>query len=51
MAQQVYDQALASAKASTAAVAAAQANESAAQRFVQQAQSKLVEAGSEPPER
>jgi membrane fusion protein (multidrug efflux system) len=44
VAQQVYDQALASAKASTAAVAAAQANESAAQQFVQQAQSKLVEA-------
>ena len=44
VAQQIYDQALASAKASTAAVAAAQANESAAQQFVQQAQSKLVEA-------
>jgi membrane fusion protein, multidrug efflux system len=44
VAQQVYDQALASAKASTAAVAAAQANESAAQQFVHQAQSKLVEA-------
>jgi len=44
VAQQIYDQALASAKASTAAVAAAQANESAAQQFVQQAQSRLVEA-------
>ncbi|MGB8324406.1 MAG: HlyD family secretion protein [Candidatus Acidiferrum sp.] len=44
VAQQVYDQALASAKASTAAVAVAQANESAAQQFVHQAQSKLVEA-------
>jgi membrane fusion protein, multidrug efflux system len=44
VAQQIYDQALASAKASTAAVAAAQANESAAVQFVQQAQSRLVEA-------
>ena len=44
IAQQVYDQAVASAKASTAAVAAARANESAAQQFVQQAQSRLVEA-------
>jgi membrane fusion protein (multidrug efflux system) len=43
IAQQVYDQAVASAKASTAAVAAARANESAAQQFVQQAQSRLVE--------
>jgi membrane fusion protein, multidrug efflux system len=44
IAQQVYDQAVASAKSSTAAVAAAQANESAAQQFVQQAQSRLIEA-------
>ena len=44
IAQQVYDQAVASAKAGTAAVAAARANESAAQQFVQQAQSRLVEA-------
>src|ERR1700704_1306254 len=44
IAQQIYDQAVASAKASTAAVAAARANESAAQQFVQQAQSRLVEA-------
>jgi membrane fusion protein (multidrug efflux system) len=44
IAQQVYDQAVASAKASTAAVAAARANESATQQFVQQAQSRLVEA-------
>ena len=42
--QQVYDQALATAKSSTATVDAAMANESAAQQFVQQAQSKLVEA-------
>jgi membrane fusion protein (multidrug efflux system) len=44
IAQQVYDQAVATAKSSTAAVAAARANESAAQQFVQQAQSRLVEA-------
>jgi membrane fusion protein, multidrug efflux system len=44
IAQQVYDQAVASAKSSTAAVAAARANESASQQFVQQAQSRLVEA-------
>ena len=42
--QQIYHQALASAKASTANVAAAQASESAAQQFVQQAQSKLSQA-------
>ncbi|MGB7434497.1 MAG: HlyD family secretion protein [Candidatus Acidiferrum sp.] len=42
--EQIYDQALAAAKASTASVAAARANESAAQQFVQQAQSRLVEA-------
>jgi membrane fusion protein, multidrug efflux system len=44
VAEQIYDQALAAAKSSTAAVAAARANESAAQQFVQQAQSRLVEA-------
>jgi membrane fusion protein, multidrug efflux system len=44
VAQQVYDQALAAAKSSTAAVAAANANESAAQQFIKQAQSRLGEA-------
>jgi len=44
IAQQVYDTAVASARASTAAVDAARANESAAQQFVTQAQSRLVEA-------
>jgi membrane fusion protein, multidrug efflux system len=44
VAEQVYDQALATAKSSTAAVAAARANESAAQQFVQQARSRLVQA-------
>jgi membrane fusion protein (multidrug efflux system) len=44
VAAQIYDQALASAKSSTAAVAAASANESAAVQFVQQAQSKLAQA-------
>jgi membrane fusion protein, multidrug efflux system len=44
IAQQIYDQAVATAKSSTAAVAAARDNESAAQQFVQQAQSRLVEA-------
>jgi membrane fusion protein (multidrug efflux system) len=42
--QQIYDQALAAAKSSTANVAAAQATESAAQQFVQQAQSRLAQA-------
>jgi membrane fusion protein (multidrug efflux system) len=42
--QQIYDQALASAKSSTASVTAAQASESAAQQFVQQAQSRLAQA-------
>jgi membrane fusion protein, multidrug efflux system len=42
--QQIYDQALATAKASTANVAGAQASESAAQQFVQQAQSRLRQA-------
>jgi membrane fusion protein (multidrug efflux system) len=41
---QIYDQALASAKSSTANDAAAQASESAAEQFVQQAQSRLVQA-------
>jgi membrane fusion protein, multidrug efflux system len=44
VAAQVYDQALAAAKSSTAAVAAAKANESAAEQFVEQAQSRLVQA-------
>jgi membrane fusion protein, multidrug efflux system len=44
--QQIYDQALASAKSSTATVAAAQASESAAQQFVQQAQSRLAQANA-----
>jgi len=44
VAEQVYDQALAAAKSSTAAVAAARANESAAQQFVQQAKSRLAQA-------
>jgi membrane fusion protein, multidrug efflux system len=42
--QQVYDQALATAKSSTAAVAAATANESAAQQFVTQARTRLTQA-------
>ena len=46
VAEQVYDQALATAKSSTAAVAAARANESAAEQFVQQAKSRLVQAGA-----
>jgi len=44
--QQIYDQALATAKSSTANVAAAQANESAAQQFVQQAQSRVAQAAA-----
>ncbi|MGC1619832.1 MAG: HlyD family secretion protein [Candidatus Acidiferrum sp.] len=44
VAEQIYDQALAAAKSSTATVAAARANESAAEQFVQQAQSRLVQA-------
>jgi membrane fusion protein, multidrug efflux system len=44
VARQVYDQALAAAKSSTATVEAARANESAAQQFVQQARSKLAQA-------
>jgi membrane fusion protein (multidrug efflux system) len=42
--RQIYDQALATARSSTANVAAAQASESAAQQFVQQAQSRLSQA-------
>jgi membrane fusion protein (multidrug efflux system) len=42
--QQIYDQALAAAKSSTATVAAAHANESAAEQFVQQARSRLAQA-------
>lgn len=42
--QQIYDQALATAKSSTATVAAARANESAAEQFVQQAKSRLTQA-------
>jgi membrane fusion protein (multidrug efflux system) len=45
VAEQVYDQAVAAAKSSTANVAAARANEAAAQETVQQAQSRLT--GSE----
>ena len=44
IAEQLYDQALAAAKSSTASVAAARANESAAQQFVQQARSRLAQA-------
>lgn len=44
VAKQIYDQALATAKSSTAAVAAARASESAAQQFVQQARSREVQA-------
>jgi membrane fusion protein, multidrug efflux system len=42
--QQIYDQALATAKSSTANVVGAQASESAAQQVVQQAQSRLTQA-------
>jgi membrane fusion protein (multidrug efflux system) len=41
LAQQIYDQAVATAKSSTASVAAAQENEAAAQQAVQQARSQL----------
>jgi len=44
VAYQVYDRALAAAKASTAAVAAARATEAAAQQAVAQARSRLIEA-------
>ncbi len=42
--EQTYDQALAAAKASTASVAAARANESAAEQAVQQAKDRLTQA-------
>jgi len=42
--EQIYDQALAAAKASTAMVAAARANDAAAQQAVQQAKSRLSQA-------
>jgi membrane fusion protein (multidrug efflux system) len=44
VAEQVYDQALAAARSSTATVAASRANESAAQQFVVQARSRVVQA-------
>ena len=44
--QQIYDQALASAKASTATVSAAQASEAAAQQFVEQTQSRVAQANA-----
>lgn len=43
VADQIYDQALAAAKASTASVAAARANEAAAQQSVKQARSRLAQ--------
>jgi membrane fusion protein, multidrug efflux system len=42
--EQIYDQALAAAKASSASVAAARANEAAAQETVEQAKNKLTQA-------
>jgi membrane fusion protein (multidrug efflux system) len=44
VAEQVYDQALAAARSSTATVAASRATESAAQQFVVQARSRVVQA-------
>ncbi|HUI50185.1 MAG TPA: HlyD family secretion protein [Terriglobales bacterium] len=44
VADQIYDQALAAAKSGTATVAAAEANQSAAEQAVQQARSRLIEA-------
>ena len=44
VAEQIYDQALATAKASTASVAAAEASEAAAKQAVQQANSRLAQA-------
>jgi membrane fusion protein (multidrug efflux system) len=44
--QQIYDQALAAAKSSTATVESARANESAAQQFVQQARSRVDQANA-----
>jgi membrane fusion protein (multidrug efflux system) len=43
---QIYDQALASAKSSTATVVAASANESAAEQFIQQARSRVIQAAA-----
>jgi len=43
---QIYDQALASARSSTATVVAAGANESAAEQFIQQARSRLTQAAA-----
>lgn len=42
--QQIYDQALAAAKSSTATVVAARASQSAAEQFVEQARSRLAQA-------
>ena len=44
VAEQIYDQALAAAKASTASVSAAHANEAAAQQSVKQSRSRLTQA-------
>lgn len=44
--QQIYDQALAAARSSTATVAGARASESAAEQFVQQARSRLTQAAA-----
>jgi membrane fusion protein (multidrug efflux system) len=46
VAEQVYDQAVAAARSSTAAVSAARANESAAQQFVEQARSRVAQANA-----
>jgi membrane fusion protein, multidrug efflux system len=46
VAQQIYEQALATAKSTEAAVAGARANESAAQEFVEQARTKLSQANA-----
>jgi membrane fusion protein (multidrug efflux system) len=46
VAQQVYEQALATAKSTEAAVTGARANESAAQEFVEQARTKLAQANA-----
>jgi membrane fusion protein (multidrug efflux system) len=46
VAPQIYDQALAAARSSTATIAAAIANESAAEEFIQQARSRLTQAAA-----
>jgi membrane fusion protein, multidrug efflux system len=46
IAEQIYDQALASAKSGTATVAAARATESATEQFIQPARSRLVQAAA-----